>query len=168
MRRAYIDSSIRSPTILIPPPAITTTMVLKIHGHAIAPLVRLVAEVCREKEVPYELVNVEVYKGEHKTPAFKEFQPFGQVPYIVSHSFGPVTETDVDTTAARMTTASFSMNPEPFADTLQRNTHHKVPQTSCPMSRKRRPFLNKRCQSKRRTFTRLRWVLPRRKSSRSR
>lgn len=163
----YIEGSTRSPTISIPPPAITTTMVLKIHGHAIAPLVRLVAEVCREKEVPYELVNVEVYKGEHKTPAFKEFQPFGQVPYIVSDSFGQLTGTDVDTTA-RMTTASFSMNPEPFADTLQRSTHHRVPQTSCPMSRKRRPFLNKRYQSKRRTFTRLHWVLPRRKSLRSR
>lgn len=58
-------------------------MVLKIHGHAIAPLVRLVAEVCKEKEIPYEVVNVAVYKGEHKTPAFKQFQPFGQVPYIV-------------------------------------------------------------------------------------
>ncbi|KAG2364574.1 glutathione S-transferase [Suillus spraguei] len=62
-------------------------MVLKIHGHANAPLVRLVAEVCKEKEVPYELVNVEVYKGEHKTPAFKEFQPFGQVPYIDDDGF---------------------------------------------------------------------------------
>ena len=62
-------------------------MVLKIHGHAIAPLVRLVAEICKEKEIQYELVNVAVYKGEHKTPAFKEFQPFGQVPYIVRHTF---------------------------------------------------------------------------------
>lgn len=59
-------------------------MVLKLHGHAVAPLVRLVAEICKEKEIPYELVDVAVYKGEHKTPAFKEFQPFGQVPYIVS------------------------------------------------------------------------------------
>lgn len=62
-------------------------MVLKIHGHAVAPLVRLVAEVCKEKEVPYEIVHVAVYKGEHKTPAFKQFQPFGQVPYIVRHAF---------------------------------------------------------------------------------
>jgi glutathione S-transferase len=61
-------------------------MVIKIYGHAVAPLVRLVAEVCQEKEVSYELVNVEVYKGEHKTPAFREFQPFGQVPYIVSYT----------------------------------------------------------------------------------
>ncbi|KAG6331147.1 hypothetical protein ID866_7946 [Astraeus odoratus] len=62
-------------------------MVLKLHGHAIAPLVRLVAAVCREKDIPYELVNVAVYKGEHKTPAFKEFQPFGQVPYIDDDGF---------------------------------------------------------------------------------
>ncbi|KAI9568182.1 glutathione S-transferase [Boletus coccyginus] len=62
-------------------------MVLKIHGHAVAPLVRLVAEVCKEKEIPYEVVNVAVYKGEHKTPAFKAFQPFGQVPYIDDDGF---------------------------------------------------------------------------------
>ncbi|KAH0832874.1 glutathione S-transferase [Lanmaoa asiatica] len=62
-------------------------MVLKIHGHAVAPLVRLVAEVCKEKEIPYEVVNVAVYKGEHKTPAFKQFQPFGQVPYIDDDGF---------------------------------------------------------------------------------
>ncbi|KIM70471.1 hypothetical protein SCLCIDRAFT_12439 [Scleroderma citrinum Foug A] len=62
-------------------------MVLKLHGHAVAPLVRLVAEVCREKDIPYELIDVAVYKGEHKTPAFKEFQPFGQVPYIDDDGF---------------------------------------------------------------------------------
>lgn len=169
MRWAYIGGSTRSPTILvIPPPTITTTMVLKIHGHAVAPLVRLVAEVCQEKEVPYELVNVEVYKGEHKTPAFREFQPFGQVPYIVSNSFVPLTATNIDIAAVRMTTASFSMNPEPFADILQRSMHRRAPQISCPVTPKRRPFLNKQCQSRRRTSTRLHWVLPRRRSSRSR
>ncbi|KAI6148277.1 glutathione S-transferase-like protein [Pisolithus thermaeus] len=44
-------------------------MVVKIYGHAIAPTVRLVAG------------------GEHKTPAFKQFQPFGQVPYIDDDGF---------------------------------------------------------------------------------
>ncbi|KAI6098343.1 glutathione S-transferase [Pisolithus croceorrhizus] len=53
-------------------------MVVKIYGHAVAPTVRLVAEVCKEKGIPYELVPIAVYKGEHKTPAFKQFQPFGQ------------------------------------------------------------------------------------------
>ncbi|KIK21484.1 hypothetical protein PISMIDRAFT_681162, partial [Pisolithus microcarpus 441] len=62
-------------------------MVIKIYGHAVAPAVRLVAEVCKEKEIPYELVPVAVYKGEHKTPAFKQFQPFGQVPYIDDDGF---------------------------------------------------------------------------------
>ncbi|KAH7884262.1 glutathione S-transferase-like protein [Phlebopus sp. FC_14] len=62
-------------------------MVLKIHGYPFAPLVRLVAEVCKEKEIPYEVVSVAVYKGEQKTPAFKEFQPFGQVPYIDDDGF---------------------------------------------------------------------------------
>lgn len=66
---------------------LSATMVIKIYGHAVAPAVRLVAEVCKEKEIPYELVPVAVYKGEHKTPAFKQFQPFGQVPYIDDDGF---------------------------------------------------------------------------------
>lgn len=45
--------------------------------------VRRVAVVLREKDVPYELVPVDLMKGEHKSPAFLEKQPFGQVPYIV-------------------------------------------------------------------------------------
>ncbi|KAH7924489.1 glutathione S-transferase [Leucogyrophana mollusca] len=62
-------------------------MVLKLHSHAIAPRVRLVAAVCKELDVPYELVNVEVYKGEQKTPAYRAFQPFGQVPYLDDDGF---------------------------------------------------------------------------------
>ncbi|KAF8557083.1 glutathione S-transferase [Imleria badia] len=62
-------------------------MVVKIYGHAIAPAVKLVVQVCKEKEIPYEVVPVAVYKGEHKTPAFRQFQPFGQVPYIDDDGF---------------------------------------------------------------------------------
>jgi len=62
-------------------------MSLELHGHAIAPLVRLVALVCKEKEVPYKLVSVEVYKGEQKMPEYRAFQPFGQVPYLNDNGF---------------------------------------------------------------------------------
>ncbi|KAH7913514.1 glutathione S-transferase [Hygrophoropsis aurantiaca] len=62
-------------------------MVLKLHTHAIAPRARLVATICKELDVPYEIVNVEVYKGEQKTPAYREFQPFGQVPYLDDDGF---------------------------------------------------------------------------------
>ncbi|KAG9314802.1 glutathione S-transferase [Chiua virens] len=43
--------------------------------------------VCKEKQIEYELINVAVYQGEQKTPAFKQFHPFGQVPYINDDGF---------------------------------------------------------------------------------
>ncbi|KAF9231917.1 glutathione S-transferase [Melanogaster broomeanus] len=60
-------------------------MVVKIYGFHISTCARLVELICKEKEIPYELV--EFGEGEHKTPAFKEHQPFGQVPYIDDDGF---------------------------------------------------------------------------------
>jgi len=58
-------------------------MVLKLHGLAKSGHVRLVALVLHEKQVPFELVPVDFFKHEHKSPEYLEKQPFGQVPYIV-------------------------------------------------------------------------------------
>jgi len=58
-------------------------MVLKLHGHINSTCTIRVRTVLLEKEVPFEFVNVELWKGEHKGPAFLEKQPFGMVPYIV-------------------------------------------------------------------------------------
>ncbi|THH12679.1 hypothetical protein EW146_g7471 [Bondarzewia mesenterica] len=58
-------------------------MVLKIYGVPLSTCVRRVAVVCKEKNVPYELVTLDLQAGEHKSPAYLEKQPFGQVPYIV-------------------------------------------------------------------------------------
>jgi len=49
--------------------------------------VRRVAVVLEEKCVPYELVFVDLDKREHKSAAFLEKNPFGQVPYIDDDGF---------------------------------------------------------------------------------
>ncbi|KAF9231974.1 glutathione S-transferase [Melanogaster broomeanus] len=58
-------------------------MVLKLYGFPISTCTRLVALICKEKEIPYELIVVDLTKGEQKTPAFMQHQPFGVIPYIV-------------------------------------------------------------------------------------
>lgn len=58
-------------------------MVLKLYGLYESPYVRLVATVLSEKKVPFELVLVNLAKGEHKTPDYLDKHPYGQVPYIV-------------------------------------------------------------------------------------
>ncbi|KAL6306944.1 glutathione transferase [Sparassis latifolia] len=58
-------------------------MVLKLHGSPLSACTRRAAMVLKEKNVPYELVLVDLSKGEHKAGAYTAVQPFGQVPYIV-------------------------------------------------------------------------------------
>ncbi|KAF9231929.1 hypothetical protein BU15DRAFT_55605, partial [Melanogaster broomeanus] len=41
-----------------------------------------------QKEIPYELIVVDLTKGEQKTPAFRQHQPFGVIrPYIDDDGF---------------------------------------------------------------------------------
>jgi glutathione S-transferase len=61
-------------------------MVLKLYGIFFSPWVRLVAAILQEKQVPYELVSVDLANGEHKSPDYLAKHPFGQVPYIVCDS----------------------------------------------------------------------------------
>ena len=58
-------------------------MVLKLYGASQSTCTRRVGAVLREKNVPFEFVNIDMMKGEHKAPSFLAKQPFGQVPYIV-------------------------------------------------------------------------------------
>ncbi|CCM05619.1 uncharacterized protein FIBRA_07848 [Fibroporia radiculosa] len=58
-------------------------MVLKLYGFPLSTCTRRVALVLKEKNVPYELVPVDLTKNEHKSAEFMTKQPFGQVPYIV-------------------------------------------------------------------------------------
>ncbi|KAG2031206.1 glutathione S-transferase [Suillus americanus] len=60
---------------------------VKLYGYSSSTHTRLVALVCKEKNVPYELIDVNFAKGENKQPAFTAKQPFGQVPYIDDEGF---------------------------------------------------------------------------------
>ncbi|KAJ3481107.1 hypothetical protein NLI96_g7882 [Meripilus lineatus] len=58
-------------------------MVLRLYGIDFFTCTRRVACILKEYNVPYELVTVDFASKEHKSPAFLEHQPFGQIPYIV-------------------------------------------------------------------------------------
>ncbi|EMD32727.1 hypothetical protein CERSUDRAFT_161212 [Gelatoporia subvermispora B] len=62
-------------------------MVLKLHGSPMSTCTRRVATVLKEKNVPYELVTVDMASREHKSAAYLETNPFGQVPYIDDDGF---------------------------------------------------------------------------------
>ena len=57
-------------------------MAFKLHGYNISTCTRRVAQIARERNIPYELVSVDLPTGEHKQQAHVAHQPFGQVPYI--------------------------------------------------------------------------------------
>jgi glutathione S-transferase len=59
-------------------------MVLKLCGFSISTATRRVAVILKEKEVPFELIKIDFLKMQHKSAEYLQYQPFGQVPYIVS------------------------------------------------------------------------------------
>ena len=58
-------------------------MVLTLYGGPLTTCSKRVALILHEKKVPFKFVEVDLRTGEHKSPAFLEKQPFGQVPVIV-------------------------------------------------------------------------------------
>jgi glutathione S-transferase len=58
-------------------------MVLKLYGSPYSTCTARVAIVLHEKKIPYELVPIDLAKGQQKAAEFVAVQPFGQVPYIV-------------------------------------------------------------------------------------
>ncbi|KAG1879826.1 glutathione S-transferase [Suillus subluteus] len=60
---------------------------VKLYGFSGSTCTRLVALICKEKDIPYELTSVNLTKGEQKNPSFVAIQPFGQVPYIDDDGF---------------------------------------------------------------------------------
>ncbi|KAF5371759.1 hypothetical protein D9758_003514 [Tetrapyrgos nigripes] len=62
-------------------------MVLKLYGNPQSTCTKRVAVVLYEKKIPFELVVIDLFKGEHKAPTFLEKQRFGQVPYIDDDGF---------------------------------------------------------------------------------
>ncbi|XP_052189077.1 glutathione S-transferase F10-like [Diospyros lotus] len=53
---------------------------VKVYGPPLSTAVSRVLACVIEKDVAFELVNVNMAKGEHKSPDFLKIQPFGQVP----------------------------------------------------------------------------------------
>ncbi|KAF8645507.1 hypothetical protein AX16_007792 [Volvariella volvacea WC 439] len=62
-------------------------MVLKLYGFSQSTCTTRVGIVLHEKQVPFELISVDVMGGEHKTPEYLEKQPFGQIPYLDDDGF---------------------------------------------------------------------------------
>ncbi|KAJ7785016.1 glutathione S-transferase [Mycena maculata] len=63
-------------------------MVLKLYaGTTASGGSGIVAMVLAEKNIPFELVRIDMAKGEHKTPDFLAMHPFGQVPVIDDNGF---------------------------------------------------------------------------------
>ncbi|RZC93540.1 hypothetical protein C5167_007353 [Papaver somniferum] len=57
-------------------------MALKLYGFPMSSPTACVMTCLAEKEVEYELVNVDLSKGEHKFPAYLAKNPFGQIPVL--------------------------------------------------------------------------------------
>ncbi|KAM3078139.1 Glutathione S-transferase hmp2 [Clarireedia jacksonii] len=60
-------------------------MVLKLYGSAMSTSRVLVTIL--EKELPYELILVDISKGEQKSEEYKKLQPFGKVPVLDDNGF---------------------------------------------------------------------------------
>ncbi|CAJ2675810.1 glutathione S-transferase chloroplastic-like [Trifolium pratense] len=57
-----------------PPPAV------KVYGPALSTAVSRVLACLNEKDIPFQLIPLNMSKGEHKNPHFLKIHPFGQVP----------------------------------------------------------------------------------------
>ncbi|RZC56811.1 hypothetical protein C5167_015670 [Papaver somniferum] len=62
-------------------------MVVKVYGSATASASRRVLSCLIEKNVEFEVIPVDLMKGEHKQPEFLKLQPFGVVPAIQDGDF---------------------------------------------------------------------------------
>lgn len=71
--------------MIILPNRPTGNMVLKLYGSAMSTSRVLVTIL--EKELPYELILIDIAKGDQKTEHYKELQPFGKVPVLDDDGF---------------------------------------------------------------------------------
>uniref|UniRef100_A0A0D6R1P8 glutathione transferase n=1 Tax=Araucaria cunninghamii TaxID=56994 RepID=A0A0D6R1P8_ARACU len=55
---------------------------IKVHGTPVSTATSVVLACLHEKQIEYELVPVDPFKGEHKQPPFLALNPFGLVPAI--------------------------------------------------------------------------------------
>ncbi|MQL99339.1 hypothetical protein Taro_032061 [Colocasia esculenta] len=59
---------------------------VKVYGPPMSTAVSRVLACLLEKEVDFQLVSVDMSKGQHKSPDFLKLQPFGQVPAFQDES----------------------------------------------------------------------------------
>jgi glutathione S-transferase len=59
-------------------------MTLRIHGPPHSPGAQRVLIILYETGLPFQLVPVDIAGGKHKTEAWLDRHPFGQIPYMVS------------------------------------------------------------------------------------
>ncbi|KAK3038892.1 hypothetical protein RJ639_028614 [Escallonia herrerae] len=59
---------------------------VKVYGPPMSTAVSRVLACLLEKDVPFQLINISMAKGEHKKPDFLKLQPFGQVPAFQDES----------------------------------------------------------------------------------
>ena len=62
-------------------------MAIKLYGPAMSTCVKRVVTTLKEKGLQYELIPIDLSKGEHKTASFLEKQPFGVVPVLEDDGF---------------------------------------------------------------------------------
>src|SRR3989338_3083513 len=65
----------------------TKKMVYKIYGIPNSTCVQRVLTTLKEKNLDYELINIDLSKGEHKSASFLEKQPFGVIPVLQDDDF---------------------------------------------------------------------------------
>ncbi|KAJ3165643.1 hypothetical protein HK101_000184 [Irineochytrium annulatum] len=72
------------PSSALPHPtlAVRLSMGIKVYGTPFSTCTGRVLVTLREKNVPFELVPIDMAKGEHKAASYLALQPFGQVPVL--------------------------------------------------------------------------------------
>ena len=117
-----------------------TNMVLTLYGFSLSTCTQRVATILHEKEVAFKFVEVDLRKGEHKTPEYLAKQPFGQVPVLDVRCM-QFHDCLVLTLFSRMMASKFTRAVPSLAISLI-NTKIRARRSSRPISRAR-PFSSK-------------------------
>ena len=107
-------------------------MVLKLYGADISTTAPMVALVLHELNVPFEYIQLDLLRGEHKQPEHTKNQPFGRVPYIVSLVGSAFPAASLTMLTNRTTTATCSSKAAPYAATSAGSTLIAVGARSTP------------------------------------
>ncbi|KAL1918673.1 uncharacterized protein VTP21DRAFT_2695 [Calcarisporiella thermophila] len=62
-------------------------MTIKVYGSPISTCFLRVITTCNALGIPYEIVHVDMAKGEHMAPEFLKIQPFGKIPVVQDGDF---------------------------------------------------------------------------------